>query len=395
MSRQLISHSPDLQRLRDEGYDIEVRSSNLVVKGIPYVIAERTVARGILVSELSTSGNKTTAPGTHEIFFVGSIPCDNKGHELTKIINQRGQFPMAGDLVASCSFSSKPRGSSGYPDYYEKITAYAAILEGYARAIDPTVTARTHPPIPADEKESVFRYIDSASSRARITAVTERLQLAKVVIVGLGGTGSYILDLVAKTPVQEIHLYDGDTLYTHNAFRAPGAASLEELEAAPKKVHYFREKYDPMRRGIIAHDTDVDETNIEELRDSTFVFLAIDGGPSKRFIIESLEQFDLPFIDTGMGIYQVRDSLGGIVRTTTSIQGNRLHIWEKKRISFADAEADEYDQNIQIADLNMLNAALAVIRWKRLFGFYVDLEHEFSSMYTIDGNHLLNEDQSA
>jgi hypothetical protein len=394
MSKQLISRSADLQRLRDEGYDVDVRSSSLLVKGVPYVTADRVVAYGILVSELSTSGNTTTTPATHEIFFVGSIPCDHNGNELTKILNQRGQFPMASDLVASCSFSSKPRGSNGYPDYYEKVTSYAAILEGYAHAIDPTATARRYPPVPADEDESVFRYLDSATSRARIGAVTQKLELAKVVIIGLGGTGSYILDLVAKTPVQEIHLYDRDTLYTHNAFRAPGAASLEELEARPKKVDYYQAKYGRMYRRIIPHTTYVDETNIEDLRDAAFVFLAIDGGPTKRFIIGKLEEFGVPFIDTGMGIYQVGTSLGGIVRTTISADGHRRHIWDNNLISFADAEADEYEQNIQIADLNMLNAALAVIRWKKLFGFYSDLEREFSSMYTIDGNHLLNEDQA-
>jgi tRNA A37 threonylcarbamoyladenosine dehydratase len=46
----------------------------------------------------------------------------------------------------------------------------------------------------------------------------------------MGGTGSYILDLVAKTAVMEIHLFDGDDFNQHNAFRAPGAASLEDLE---------------------------------------------------------------------------------------------------------------------------------------------------------------------
>lgn len=184
MSRQLISRSPDLRRLRDEGYDVEVRSNNLVVHGVPYVTADQTVAYGALVSELSTSGDTTTMPGTHEIFFVGSIPCDHNGNELTKLLNQRGQFPMAGDLLATCSFSHKPRGSTGYPDYYEKVTSYAAILEGYAQVIDATVTARTCPPIAAEEDESVFRYLDSATSRARIGAVTEKLELTKVVIIG-------------------------------------------------------------------------------------------------------------------------------------------------------------------------------------------------------------------
>ena len=51
-----------------------------------------------------------------------------------------------------------------------------------------------------------------------------------------------------------------------------------------------------------------------------------------------------------------------------------------------------YARNIQIADLNALNAILAVIKWKKLFGFYVDLEREHHSTYTINGNVLMNED---
>jgi len=50
-------------------------------------------------------------------------------------------------------------------------------------------------------------------------------------------------------------------------------------------------------------------------------------------------------------------------------------------------------KNIQIADLNMLNAAFAVIKWKKLLGFYKDLENEHFSTYTVDGNLLVNEDQ--
>jgi len=265
------------------------------------------------------------------------------------------------------------------------------MLLGYARAIDPSATAKMFPPIPTDASESVFRYLDSASSRAQISAITGKLKLGKVAIVGLGGTGSYILDFIAKTPIEQIHLYDRDTLYTHNAFRAPGAASIDELDAAPSKVEYFQRKYDPLHRNIIAHPVHVDETNIEELRDMAFVFLAMDTGASKKYIIKKLEEFGVPFIDTGMGIGQANNSLNGLVRTTTSVPGHRRHVWE--RLSFADEDENEYEHNIQTADLNAFNAIMAVIKWKKLLGFYMDLDNEYSSTYTIDGNHLLNEDR--
>jgi hypothetical protein len=392
MSRQLVSRSPDLLRLQEEGYDIEIRSSNLLVK-VPYVTADRVVASGLLVSELTTSGDTTTTPSTHVVSFVGAtsgdLPCDNLGRILDELIHQRAATSLGDDLVASCTFSHKPEPT--YADYYEKMSTYTDMLLGYAQALDPEATTKTFPPIPTDEDESVFRYFDSATSRARIGAVTDKLRLRKVVLVGVGGTGSYVLDLVCKTPVQEIHLYDRDTMLTHNALRAPGAASLDELRAAPKKVAYLQAKYDAMHRHVIAHDVDVDSSNVEELRDADFVFLSIDGGSRKRFIIQKLEEFGVSFVDVGVGVYQVGDSLGGMVRTTAGTPGHTDHI--NSRISFADEDDDEYDQNIQIADLNMLNAALAVIKWKKLVGFYSDFEREYSSTYTIDGNHLLNEDQ--
>ncbi|MCP2936603.1 ThiF family adenylyltransferase, partial [Salmonella enterica subsp. enterica serovar Typhimurium] len=87
-----------------------------------------------------------------------------------------------------------------------------------------------------------------------------------------------MFDLVAKTPTEEIHLYDGDTFKQHNAFRAPGAAAGEDLAAEPMKVAYFEAIYSKMRRGIVAHPEYVGAENIDQLRDADFVFICIDDG---------------------------------------------------------------------------------------------------------------------
>ncbi len=59
-------------------------------------------------------------------------------------------------------------------------------------------------------------------------------------IIGVGGTGSYILDLIAKTSVKEIHLFDGDTFDSHNAFRSPGIATLDEVNQREFKTVFFK-----------------------------------------------------------------------------------------------------------------------------------------------------------
>ena len=225
--------------------------------------------------------------------------------------------------------------------------------------------------------------------------MTRKLALGKVAIVGLGGTGSYVLDLVAKTPVREIHLFDGDVFLQHNAFRSPGAPSIAELRDKPAKASFFKEEYSKMHRGIIDHPFFVDADNVVELQDMDFVFLCMDSGEAKQIIIEHLERFDRSFVDVGMGINMNGDSLGGILRVTTSTMKARNHV--RTRVSLVDAGEvrNEYDSNIQVADLNALNAALAVMKWKKLFGFYRDFKHEHHCTFTIDGNLLLSEDRLA
>ena len=123
-----------------------------------------------------------------------------------------------------------------------------------------------------------------------------------------------------------------------------------------------------------------------------FVFVCLDKGAPKKLIVEKLEEFNIPFTDVGMGIQLDNNALGGIVRVTTSTSKMCDHF--RDRVSFSDAPGDDdYNRNIQIADLNALNAALAVIKWKKLFGFYRDLKSEHHSQFSIDTNLLLNEER--
>lgn len=393
MSLSLISRSPDLKALRDDGYEVAIKSGYLIMYGVPYVNSKKQVRLGALVSELDLAGDVTARPSTHVVMFAGEHPCDKNGRELLEIKNQSSRKQIDDDLVIDHMFSSKPAG--GYDNYHHKMTTYAVIISSHAQAIDPNATARTRAVIGSNDAESVFNYIDTASSRAGITTVSRKLELAKVGIIGLGGTGSYIFDFVAKTPVLEIHLFDGDDFLQHNAFRSPGAPSLGELKKRPKKVHYLKKRYASMRKNIFAHDFDIDDSNVDCLEGMDFVFLCVDKGKVKPLIIEKLEQLGIPFIDVGMGIELVDGQLLGVIRATTSTADKREHVRDKKRIGFADGDADaDYSRNIQIADLNALNASLAVIKWKKLIGFYRDLEQEHFSTYTLDGNKIINEDQS-
>lgn len=393
MSQRPINRSADLKRLRDEGYDIEVRSGCLLVKDVPYVNSRKGVKRGILVIKLVLADDETGKPDTHVAYFSGEHPCYEDGSEIAKIKHASNAHSLAEGVAVNHSFSAKPKPADSYPDYYAQVTTYAAILSGPAQRIDQAYTAKTFPlVVPDDDDDEPFCYCDTASSRAEIVAVTKKLKLQAIAILGLGGTGSYVLDLAAKTPVKKIHLYDGDTFLQHNAFRSPAAASGDELRARQPKVTYFKNLYSKIHRGIVEHPVNLDAGNVEELRGMDFVFVCLDRGEPKKLIVEKLEEFNIPFVDVGMGLDLTEDALGGIVRLTTSTVPKRDHF--RSRVSFEDTPGDDdYNRNIQIADLNALNAALAVIKWKKIFGFYRDLKQEHHSQLSIDTNLLLNEDR--
>lgn len=386
MSLELFSLNADLKRLRDEGYCVQVKGGYLILRDVPYVNAARKVLKGSLISSLNLAGNLTQMPDTHVIFFDGEYPCKADGSPIQSISKSSGTFDLGSGIVAKHDFSSRPE--AGYPDYYHKMTTYAGILCGHARELDPNANPKSLRS-PEDHEEMIFNYLDTASARAGIGALADRLAGEIVGLIGIGGSGVYTLDQVAKTPVREIRLFDGDDFLQHNAFRAPGAPSLEELRQVQKKVDYFKGIYSKMHRGIVAHPEYINRNNVQLLEGLTFAFLSMDAGDDKKVVVEKLESLGIPFIDVGMGLTLEEGQLSGILRVTTSLPGHRELFREK--VPFEGGGADDlYATNIQVADLNALNAILAVIKWKKLRGFYCDLERELHSSFTTDGNLLLN-----
>jgi len=391
MLQQLINHSPDLKRLQDEGYELEVKGGYLLIHHIPYVTHLREVKYGVLVSELSLANSqRTIKPSTHVINFIGEYPCNADGSIITAI-QHSNQQNLGHGIVINFSFSNKPQ--NGYADYYEKVSTYGTIISSPAKSIDPLVTEKTFRIRQNAIDTDVFQYIDTNSGRAKINLINEKIKGQKVAIIGLGGTGAYILDLLSKTPVNEIHLYDGDVFSQHNAFRSPGAAGKEDLDTVPSKVDYYFNQYSKIHQKITAHHNYVSKDNMKELSTMSFVFICIDNDVSRKLIIQFLLKSNIPFIDVGLGVNAVDDTLIGTVRVTTGTHEKNNHLVD--RIPFVDEGNNDYNSNIQIAELNCLNAVLAVIKWKKMCGFYQDLREEHHSTYSINVNQLTSDEVTA
>lgn len=383
MSQKLIVPSPSIQRLIDEGYEIEIRHQHLLVHSVPYVTEKNEIALGTIVCT-----DVDPKPKDHTVWFRGEMPCTAQGKPLSLVVNNSNGAQLFDDFKVQHYFSNKPSDVPDFPaDHYAKVVHYVGLLSAQARVIDPNADARTGKAILSRDENPIFRYPDSASARAGIVAISQKLtKMTKIAIIGTGGTGGYILDQVAKTPVREIHLYDGDDMKRHNAFRAPGAIPLEALIKGMKKVDYYHDVYELMRSGVIPHPYNIDENTVNELAIFDFVFISVDNGPARKLISTFLVNNNIPFIDVGMGLEVIDDSLSlsGLCRVTLSTPSKHDHLSMPSRLPIDEDNADAaYISNIQVGDMNALNAILAVIKWKQYCGFYADTDQAHYLSYSV------------
>jgi hypothetical protein len=354
----------------DAGLKVTVQGSHLLLHNVPVVDDHKHLQLGTLVATLIYTDSCVTPPATHQAWFDGPFPCFADGSPMEQLRHS----DVAGGMVAPgvparFYFSNKTDSWSGYTSHFEQLMHYWRIITDQARVIDPQCTR----PVGAGSAHVVprsgpFRYPDASSARGNFVMASQRLSELMIAIVGMGGTGSYVLDQVAKTPVREIHLFDGDTLELHNAFRAPAAA--QESDFGRPKVAYYAGLYDPMHTGIVEHNVYVTDANVGLLGQFDFVFVCVDRGPARRLICSHLIACGVPFVDCGMDMsLSPAQQVFGTCRVTVATPSTNKHFFDRAP-TMEDAGDALYDQNVQIADANALNAILAVMRWKQHFGFY-------------------------
>lgn len=394
MSLKQIALNPDIRRLVDAGYEVDIRSGYLLIHSVPYVNSQRNVMFGSIITDLTINADDLLPQRDHQVWFCGEYPYHSSGSPIEAIRNVSETRLLVDDVTVNHRFSNKLFGTNGYPDYYSKMKSYIDILSNEAKAIA-DVDARTFKAIPPIEEDRIFMYPDSASSRADILAISMKLAMNKIAIIGLGGTGAYVLDLVAKTPVKEIQLFDGDQFLQHNAFRAPGAASKETLAQKMPKVEYYKSMYTPMRKGIIPNNEYVTTENLSKLDDCEFAFICVDKGLARKLISEYLILKNIPFVDVGMELSINTDisSLIGTCRVTMATPEKSDHC-AKHMPMMDDAGEDLYRKNIQVADMNCFNAALAVMKWKQYSHFYQDIFKAHHTTYSVNSHSLTRDEMN-
>jgi hypothetical protein len=365
---ELASHNDDIRRLLEKGYALRIDGAHLVVRDIPYLDHQRALQVGAIVAKLEFIDKVRVKQDDHQVYFAGSAPYGLDGQLIPNLGGGPSAIPLSKtDVVVQRSFSNKPEG--GFANFFDKIEHYVWTIAGpaidlfggnpFTFNVDTEVTTG-----------SIFKFHDTLTSRAEISDLAAVFKEDVVAIIGLGGTGSFLLDFLVRTPVKEIRAFDGDDYHVHNAFRSPGR--LDESDLGKGKAEIYRLRYANFREGLVLHRKYVDRSSVNDFEGVTFAFVCVDKGSARAEIFDLLIGLRIPFIDVGMGLNRKRGPLSGTIRATYYAEDKAPGVRAMQLAEMVDDPDDIYRTHVQIVELNALNASMAVIRYKQLRGFYVD-----------------------
>ena len=380
MSNSLISHNDDLLALVKVGYRVKIRGAYLIVEGIPYVAECGGIKKADIVTSLELSENRTKPPGDHTVWWTGGMPYNADGESMETYLccgKWEDGYDIGEGITVYMRWSRKPlEGGTqrGYTDYKEKIETYVSEVAGQAESKQPGIlmTAKLGGD-PEVESSTRFMYLNTSTYRDGTRGAEQNIEEEVVAVVGVGGSGSYLVDILAKTNIKELHLYDDDIMKQGNAFRVAGAARVEELGSGKSKVEWHLERYSEVRKdGLYIHPVKIDDENVECLKTCTTVFIAVDKLKVRRKIQRACDEMGVLHISVGIGLEmegERNNEIGGMLKIELGYQAEKRSV-EQEDKSLEDEEDDVYGSNIQTAELNMLGAALAITEWKAIRGVY-------------------------
>jgi hypothetical protein len=365
---ELANHNDDIRRLLDKRYALRIDEGHLVVRDIPYLDEHKALQIGAFVAKLKPIDKLRVEQDNHQVYFAGGVPHGLDGRPIPNLAGGPHQITLSKpDVMVQRSFSNKP--PQGFANFFDKIEHYVGLISGPAMEeydVSP-LTGRLDADVISN---SVFKFQDSMSSRAEISDLGALFKNDIIAIIGLGGTGAYLLDFVVKMPVKEIRGFDGDRYYVHNAFRSPGRLNEDELGYG--KAEVYQGRYTNFREGLSLHHRYIDSSSAADLQDVTFAFVCVDKGSARKEIFDLLISMSIPFIDVGMGLNRKQGPLAGALRASYYSAENAAKVRSMNLAETADDPDDLYRRQVQLSELNAMNACLAVMRYKQLRGFYVD-----------------------
>ena len=373
------------------GFRVEVESDVVRAVGVPCLLAGGAVSTCTIEKSFDTASGKPTdriGDAVHAVRITTATALDG-------LVYHANGTPI-GNLISTdgetwSNISIKLGGQSSA----EEDASASDVVHRYAKQAVGAVAAAGYPEVAFLTMPNPFNIPNTFEARAAIGPVQDRIRGQRVAIIGLGGTGSYVLDLLAKTPVIEIHLLDSDLVDWHTLMRAPSAPTAEEIESVRVgsllKVDYYRSKYESLREGIYPHAFRVEDTStfaaFASAHPIDYAFVCIDqlkgaDSPRQDVVYHALTEAGIQFIDSGVSLSVEGRAVRGAV--TTSAYDAGAQEW---RVAIPNARAEGIEsgyRNVQLPEVNALAASLAVMEWRRRTEQYVSDSDAFLHKFRLE-----------
>ena len=366
------------------GFTVRVESDVVQAVGVPCLLADGGLGSCTIEKSYDPASGKPTERIGGAVHAVRIITDPEQNGRVYNADGTPIENYVGGDGKTWSNISIH-KGSQDSP---EDDGSANDMIHRYAKQIVGAVAAAGYSELATLAMPDPFHIPNTFEARAAIAPVQDRVRGQRIAIIGLGGTGAYLLDLIAKTPVSEIHLLDSDCVDWHTLKRAPGAPTAEEIELVRAgsllKVNYYHSKYAAFRDGIHPHPVRVDSPSMfsEFLSDHPidYAFVCIDqltdsDSARQDAVYRAVTEACVPFIDSGVSITLEDCAISGAVTTSAYDAGSDA--W-KGAIPNArlDGGAPGY-RNVQLPEVNAAAATFAVMEWRRRTGQYVSESTSF------------------
>ncbi len=359
------------------GWTVEVEDNLISIVGVPYrkrsgAVGTCQISVGIQGDGLALRALENANRAAHAALLTGV----DKGHAYQADGNPVGNMLWT-DGTDQCVISIM-RDDGDYDNAWHALTVYVSRVAG---ALGEEQRKQVEP---------IFRFEIEGEDDQAMQDWRARARGQRIGIVGLGGVGLWILDMMSKTDVREIRIWDGDDIEGRNLLRAPGWAGQEAIDN--NKAEFYGTQYDQMRRGLsVCGQYWRSDDPVDSFDGLNFVFIAVDKTDVRSALCQKLEEAEIPFVDVGMGIQRRNGRVRGSCQVFFS--GEDPGRWRIGIPTIEGVGEEEY-RALQLADVGALNAALAVGMWRRHIGQYEEETKGWLVRYQIEGNDLLKKTES-
>lgn len=255
---------------------------------------------------------------------------------------------------SSCSISIKKDGGE-YLDAWEALKTYTSTIYSGFLSFDTETHLQAVRPytfdIPGERSRNEIQWLDLVRTQ-------------KIAIVGLGGVGAWIADLLVKSDVAEIHGWDHDEIEAKNIIRMPGAVNPNWI--GKKKARWFQDTYSQVHNNVIGHEQKVTEHNADKVGAGiSFGFIAVDRDDARTAAIDAFSNRRIPFVDIGLSPSRTDRKVDVSIRII--IARPYLEGW-RAAVPVVDQVGQGIYGRLELPDLNATAAGLAVQNWRKFCG---------------------------